>query len=83
MEKTKPKEKLLSIKKCRSSMGYFTNNDMAKMFADHDLQMTRQTYSNKETGRRGSKFTVKEIQILAEVFGMDLAETIHLFNDWD
>ena len=77
---TKPKEKILEIKKHRSSFGYFSAIDMVKMFDEHGITMSRQTYSNKETGR--SKFNVGEIQVLAEVFNMSLDEAIRFFNGW-
>lgn len=79
--KRKPEEKLIEIKKKRCSYGYFTGNDMAKMFSDHGIKMTRQTYMNKETGY--TKFSIEEIQILSAVFEMDLQSVIHLFNDWN
>ena len=81
MRKRKPDEKLLEIKKTRCSRGYFTCNEMVQMFHDHGIKMTRQTYSNKETGR--TKFGVDEVKILSVVFEMDLQSVIHLFNDWD
>lgn len=80
-KETKPKEKLIEIKKKRSQFGYFTHYDMADMFEKHGIYMSRPTYSNKESGK--SNFTVEEIKILSEVMQMDLADTIHLFNDWD
>ena len=79
--KRKSDEKLVEIKKKRCSYGYFTGNEMAKMFCDHGIKMTRQTYMNKETGY--TKFTIDEVQILSSVFEMDLQSVIHLFNDWD
>lgn len=78
---TKPKWKIEDIQAERSYRKYFNAMDMVNMFANHGIAMTRQTYSNKETGR--TKFTVEEIQVLAKVFEMDLQAAIHLFNDWD
>ena len=77
----KSEEKLIEIKKKRCSHGYFTCEDMAKAFRDNGIKMTRQTYSNKETGR--TKFNVDEIRVLAKIFEMDLQSVIHLFNDAD
>ena len=80
-KETKPEEKLLAIKKLRCSFGYFSAVDMANMLGKHGIKMSRQTYSNKESGR--SKFTVQEIQALSEEFRMSLEDTIRFFNDWD
>lgn len=79
--KSKPKEKIIEIKKKRCSHGYFSGKDMVWMFSGYGIKMTRQTYLNKETGY--TKFNIDEIQVLATEFGMDLQDVIHLFNDWD
>lgn len=75
----KTEEKITEIKKLRCSKGYFSARSMAEMFADHGITMTRQTYTNKETGK--TKFNVDEMMVLAGVFGMDLISAVKFFNE--
>lgn len=81
MNKRKPQEKIDAIKRTRMGAGYYAGRHMVDMFHEHGIDMTRQSYSNKETG--ASKFTVDEIRVLSKVFKMPIENAIRLFNDWD
>ena len=73
------KNKVEEIKKLRCSKGFFRKADMANMFEQHGIKMSRQTYANKEYGI--TKFTIDEMMVLAKVFEMGLEDACHFFND--
>ena len=75
------KAKIEEIKKLRCSKGFFRKADMANMFDQYGIKMSRQTYGNKERGV--SKFTVDELMVLAKVFEMGLEDVCHIFYDMD
>lgn len=73
------RERIEEIKKKRCSAGYFTGNDMVRMLEKHGIKMSRQTYQWKEYGR--FKFSVEQLQALADEFKMSMEEATRFFND--
>ena len=71
-------EKTEEIRRFRSGRGFYYPRNMVEELQKHGVNMTRQTWSNKEKGK--TKFTASELEALSEIFEMPLAETFAFFN---
>lgn len=67
----------VDIKKLRCSKGYFSQSDMTKALCEAGCKMTRQGYTNRESGH--TTFTAKEIRALSKILEISLEDAFDYF----